>query len=114
MLQVGADKEIDNSYPVTFDGLMNDNDNMIKMIESTAFTKVTGYEVIDTGVVKGILYKGIMDDLYHGISSQGAWFSFPSGGDRNWCAIIFVQSDNTDYLYNDDFMRILYLIKAIE
>ena len=114
MLQVSAQKETDDSYAVTFDGLMQDNDNMIKMIESTAFTKVTDYETIDTGVVKGILYKGNIDDMSDGLSGQGAWFAFASEGDRNWCTIVMCQSDNTEFVYNDDFMKIVRSIKAVE
>lgn len=58
MLQVAAQAETDDSYPVTFDGLMSDNDNMIAMIESTAFKDVTDYEVIDTGVIKASFVLG--------------------------------------------------------
>jgi len=114
MLQVAAQKESDDSYPVTFDGLMDDNDNMIEMIESTAFSEVTDYEVIDTGVVKGILYKGTIDNMAEDISGNGVWFAFASEGDRNWCTLIMCQSKNTEFLYNDDFMKILQSIKPIE
>lgn len=114
MLQIAAQKESDDSYSVTFDGLMDDNDNMIDMIESTAFSEVTDYEVIDTGVVKGILYKGTIDNMAEGISGNGIWFAFASEGDRNWFTLIMCQSNNTEFVYNDDFMKILQSIKPIE
>lgn len=114
MLQVSVQKESDDGYLVTFDGLMDDNDNMIDMIESTAFTKVTDYEVIDTGSVKGILYKGNIDNMSEGISGYGAWFAFASESDRNWCTIVMCQSDNTEFVYNDDFMKIVKSIKPVE
>ena len=114
MLQVTAQKETDDSYSVTYDGLMADNDNMIKMIESTAFTKVTDYEVIDTGKVKGILYKGKIDDMSEGLSGYGAWFAFASESDRNWCTLVMCQSDNTEFVYNEDFMKIIKSLKPVK
>ena len=95
MLQVSAQAETDDSYPVTFDGLMDDNDNMIAMIESTAFKDVTDYEVIDTGVIKGILYKGTIVDKDSGLTGYGEWFAFASEKDRTWCTLILCQTDNT-------------------
>jgi len=111
MLQVTAQKETDDGYAVTFDGLMSDNDNMIEMIESTAFTKVTDYEVIDTGTVKGILYKGTIENMSEGLSGCGAWFAFASETDRNWCTLVMCQSDNTEFVYNEDFMKIIKSLK---
>ncbi len=114
MLQISAQAESDKSYPVTFDGLMDDNDNMIKTIESTAFSEVTDYEVIDTGVIKGILYKGTIKDKDSGLSGYGEWFVFPSEEDRSWCTLIMSQTDNTDYLYTGDFRKMIQSIKVNE
>lgn len=111
LLQIAAQAETDNSYPVTFDGLMDDNSNMITMIEATAFKEVTDYEVIDTGVIKGILYKGTIIDKDSGLSGYGEWFAFASEQDRTWCTLIMCQTDNTEYLYTEDFIEI---IKSIE
>ena len=91
MLQVSAQAETDDSYPVTFDGLMDDNDNMIAMFESTAFKDVTDYEVIDTGVIKGILYKGTIVEKESGLTGYGECFAFASEEDRTWCALIMCQ-----------------------
>lgn len=114
MLQVTAQQDNDESYPVTFDGLMADNENMIKVLESTAFSEVTDYEVVDTGLIKGILYKGTVMDEDSGLSGYGEWFTFASEEDRNWCTLSMVQSDNTDYLYTSDFMKMIMSIKPIE
>ncbi len=114
MLQVSAQAETDDSYPVTFDGLMSDNDNMIAMIESTAFKDVTDYEVIDTGVIKGILYKGTIVDKESGLSGYGEWFAFASEKDRTWCTLILCQTDNTEYTYTNDFMKVIESIKTVE
>lgn len=114
MLQVSAQAETDDSYPVTFDGLMDDNDNMIAMIESTAFKDVTDYEVIDTGVIKGILYKGTIVEKESGLTGYGEWFAFASEEDRTWCTLIMCQTDNTEYTYTDDFMKMIESIKLVE
>ena len=114
MLQVTASEESDDDYPVTFDALMDDNGNMIEAIESTAFSEVTSYEVVDTGVIKGILYKGTIEDQSSGLAGYGEWFTFPSEIDRNWCTLVLCQTENTEYSYIDDFMKIIQSIKPIE
>lgn len=114
MLQVTASEESDDDYPVTFDALMDDNENMIEAIESTAFSEVTSYEVVDTGVIKGILYKGTIEDQSSGLAGYGEWFTFPSEIDRNWCTLVLCQTENTEYSYIDDFMKIIQSIKPIE
>ena len=114
MLQVTASEESDDDYPVTFDALMDDNGNMIEAIESTAFSEVTSYEVVDTGVIKGILYKGTIEDQSSGLEGYGEWFTFPSEIDRNWCTLVLCQTENTEYSYIDDFMKIIQSIKPME
>ena len=114
MLQVTASEESDDDYPVTFDALMDDNENMIEAIESTAFSEVTSYEVVDTGVIKGILYKGTIEDQSSGLAGYGEWFTFPSEIDRNWCTLVLSQTENTEYSYIDDFMKIIQSIKPME
>lgn len=114
MLQITAREDSDPSYPVTFEGLMADNDNMIASIEKSAFDKVTDYEIIDTGIIKGTLYKGIIKDESSGVSGYGEWFAFPSETDRNWCNIVLVQSNNTDYSYTEDFIKMIQSIRILE
>lgn len=116
MLQITARAESDPNYPVTFDGLMADNDNMIASLESGVFDEVTDYEVIDTGNVKGILYKGPITVRTNDISTSGygEWFTFPSETDRHWCTIVLSQTDNTVYSYTEDFMKIIQSIRTLE
>ena len=111
MLQITAQAETDDSYPVTFDGLMADNENMLAVLEMTAFHEITEYEVIDTGVIKGILYKGELKLDRLGVSGYGEWFTFASEEDRSWCTLVVGQTDNTDHLYTDDFMKMIQSIK---
>ena len=112
MLQIEAAEDEDPDYVVDFDSLMEDNENMIASIESTVFEKVTDYEVLDTGVVKGILYKGTIKTGEY--SGSGLWFSFPSEEDRNWCQIIMVQTDNTEFDYVEDFDTIIHSIRKAD
>lgn len=109
MLQVSAQAETDASYPVTFDGLMDDNDNMMSSLEASTFEEITSYEVIDTGVVKGILYKGT---LASDLPAYAECFVFASEEDSTWCLMFLAQTDNADYSYTNDFMKIIKSIKS--
>ncbi len=109
VLEASAQAETDDSYPVTFDGLMDDNENMISHLEESTFGEITSYEVTDTGVVKGILYKGT---LASDVSAYAECFVFASEENRTWGLVFFAQSDNTDYSYTNDFMKIIKSIKA--
>lgn len=109
ILQITQSPETDSSYDVSFDGLMADNDNMIKAIESSAFEKVTDYLVIATDSIKGILYSGtVKGDSYTG---SGWWFVFPSKRDRSWVNVICIQTNDTSYSYYDDYLNVIYSIK---
>lgn len=112
MLQIDAGEDEDPDYIVNFDSMMEDNENMIDTIESTLFEEVTDYEVVDTGVVKGILYKGTIKVGDN--NGVGLWFSFPSEEDRNWCQIIMGQTDNTEFDYAEDFDQIIHSIKKAD
>ena len=72
------------------------------------------YKVIDTSVIKGILYKGTIVDKESGLSGYGEWFAFASEKDRTWCTLILCQTDNTEYTYTDDFMKVIESIKPVE
>lgn len=114
MLQITESEESNDSYPVTFDGLMDDTENIIQVIEETAFNEVTSSEVVDTGVIKGILYRGTIVDQSSGLTGHGEWFTFPSEVHRKWCTLVLCQTENTDYSYIDDFTKIIRSIKPIE
>ena len=86
---------------------------MINSIESSTSATVTDYEIIDTGNVKGILYKCYSDDMGSGLSGNQEWFCFASESDRSWCTIILGQTDNTEFDYTEDFRKIINSIKPI-
>lgn len=112
MLRIAAGKEDDENYPVTFEGLMSDNDNMIMVLERGLFNKITEYEVIDTGVFKGILYKGTI--FQAGLGGYGEQICFASEKTRCWCSVLVCQSDNTEYSYIDDFRKMIMSIRRVE
>lgn len=112
ILKISAIYDTDEDYPVTFDGLMQDIDNMQSSIEATVVSEVTDREIIDTGYVKGILFTGRSTNFQNsGVGISVAWFTFASEQDRYWCHFICVQSDNTEYLYDDDFLKIINSIR---
>lgn len=118
MLQITASEDSDEDYSVTFESLEKDNDEMIQALELTIFQKVTDHEVLDTGIVKGMLYKGTINETDtffkdYGLTGYGEWFVFPSESDRKWCYVAITQTDNTDYSYLDDFRQMLLSIKEI-
>ena len=115
MLQIEALYDTDEDYPVTYDGLVLDLDNMLVAVESAVFSEVTNYEIIDTGYVKGVLFTGRSANYQgSGLDISGEWFVCASEADRFWCNLILVQTDNTEYLYDDDFMKIVYSIRHID
>ncbi|MBR6951104.1 MAG: leucine-rich repeat domain-containing protein [Oscillospiraceae bacterium] len=115
MLQIEARYDTDEDYPVTFEGLMEDLDGLQKVVESRVFKDSIDHEVVDTGYVKGVLFKGYSEKYQNtGLEITGEWFTFPSEKDRNWCSVILVQSDNTEYLYDDDFMKIINSIRPVD
>lgn len=111
MLHIAAGEDEDPNYPVNFEAMLDDNENMITTIESTVFEKVTDYDVIDIGDVKGILYKGTIKG--QNLSGIGFWFAFPSEEDRNWCEVIMTQTDNTEFDYEEDYNKMLQSIKKV-
>lgn len=112
MIQLSAQPETDDNYPVSFDSLYSDNEDMINSIEVSTSSTVTDYNIIDTDNIKGILYSCYSEDMGNGHSGNLEWFCFASESDRNWCSIILAQTDNTDYDYADDFNKIIQSIKA--
>lgn len=113
MLQVDVQKETDPNYDVSLDGLISDSYNMIKSYESTVFEKIDSFDVLDTGTVEGVIYKGNLKSEFMGEagSGYGEIFVFPSEADRMWCTILYGESDNTEYSYGEDFYAIINSIK---
>ena len=118
MLSISYPVDDDLSYDVSFDGLMADNDNMIKAIEGF-FTDcdVLNYEIYESKFgVKGILYrftftyeKSDTDKIEGG----GYYFCFPSEKDRRWFSVSMIYTSNAQYNdYKNDYLQMLSTIRA--
>ena len=89
MLSIAYPKESDENYEVTFQGLYEDNDNMVKAVEEM-FTDgdVVSYEEFDTDFgIKGMLYKFTYNQKISWskkVDGNGYFFCFPSETDRRW------------------------------
>ena len=79
MLQVDAQAESDPDYDVSLDGLVSDSYNMVKSYESTVFEKIDSFDVYDTGVVEGVIYKGKLKSEYMGEAGSGYGVRFFMG-----------------------------------
>ena len=89
MLSIAYPKESDENYEVTFQGLYEDNDNMVKAVEEM-FTDgdVVSYEEFETDFgIKGMLYKFTYNQKISWskkVDGNGYCFCFPSETDRRW------------------------------
>ena len=110
MMQITANKSEDPEEVVSFPGLITRNEGMLEGMTESCFDSVTNYSVIDTGTVKGILYRGI---VINGMGN-GLWFAFPSEEDKHWCNIIMLQSTSSEYDYEEDYLKMIYSIKKID
>lgn len=117
MLGIAYPKETDDNYDVSFKGLEDDNDNMIKAV-AEMFTDgdVVSNEVFESAYgVKGILYRLTYKqkiDLNKKVDGCGYCFCFPSESDRRWVYIVLLHTNNVssnDYV--DDYMKMLSSIK---
>ena len=112
MIQICPIYEDDPDCEVNYDSLLEDNDNMLKSLTGELFNEVPDYEMIDTGRIKGILYRGTFE--HDGVSGNRFEFTFPSEEDRNWCFFSMVQSTNTVFDYEEDYLKMIYSIKKID
>ena len=117
MLSIAYPVETDDDYDVSFDGLYQDNENMIDMIASM----FTDGDVIDNEVfessygVKGILYRFSCNQKINWLTSvdaNGYCFCFPSEKDRRWFYVYYVQTNKvSDNDYKDDYMKLISSIR---
>ncbi len=68
--------------------------------------------VFETGEIKGILYN--FTYLLDGYSGSGSLLCFPSEDDNKWFYVTFLETDNTEYAYDEDFIKIINSIKKSE
>ncbi len=120
MLSIAYPEETDEDYEVTFNGLYEDNDNMIKAVEAM-FTDgdVVSYEEFESEFgIKGMLYKFTYNQKISWskkVDGSGYCFCFPSETDRRWFYVVLLQTNNIEGdKYKDDYMKILKTIRPIE
>jgi len=120
MLSIAYPKESDDDYEVTFNGLYEDNDNMIKAVEQM-FTDgdVVSSEQFESDFgIKGILYKFTYNEKISWskkVEGSGYCFCFPSETDRRWFYVVLLQTNNVEGdKYKDDYMTMLKTIRPIE
>lgn len=120
MLSIAYPEESDDDYEVTFNGLYEDNDNMVKVVEAM-FTDgdVVSYEEFETDYgIKGILYKFTYNQKISWSKKgdgNGYCFCFPSEADRRWFYVVLLQTNNIEGdMYKDDYMKILSTIRNVE
>lgn len=103
--------ESDNNYDVSINGLVSDNENMIKNIEE----EHTSCEVTETEKIKsvsgieGVLYKyRFTSGFFNKKESSGYLFCFPSPEDRRWFYISMdLESNDHKEEYQNDYMNII-------
>lgn len=120
MLSIAYPKESDDDYEVTFKGLYEDNDNMVKAVEAM-FTDgdVVSSEEFETDYgIKGMLYKFTYNQKISWskkVDGNGYCFCFPSETDRRWFYVVLLQTNNIEGdKYKDDYMKIIATIRTIE
>lgn len=120
MLSIAYPKESDENYEATFQGLYEDNDNMVKAVEEM-FTDgdVVSYEEFETDFgIKGMLYKFTYNQKISWskkVDGNGYCFCFPSETDRRWFYVVLLQTNNIEGdKYKDDYMKILATVRTIE
>lgn len=117
-LNVSYPEESDDSYDVSFEGLLADNDNMMKSLNAIYTDgNVFKHETFESAYgVKGILYSFTYSqniDWFQKENGSGYCFCFPSETDRRWFFITLLRTDNVvnpDYV--DDYMTLISTVKV--
>lgn len=105
----------DEDDPVTYD-ILEKEDKEGKMIESVEsyFDSCSGTtsEPYGNGTINGYIYKTsfVSDDDFNG---KATYFIFPSESDNKWVTMWLIETDNTEYAYNNDFKKIINSITKI-
>lgn len=117
MMSISYPQETDSSYPVTFDGLHSDNDNMINSV-AAMFTDgdVVDHEIFESDYgVKGILYRFTYRqeiDWLTTVDGSGYCFCFPAETERRWFYVTLLYTNNVSIdEYKEDYMNLLSNIK---
>ena len=107
MLEIWANQDIE---PVSFDVLNNETEKQAvinNFMEGMEFenSDISSIEVFDNNVIKGILYK--FSGETNGIKLQVQLLCFGSESDNRWFYCLMGYNDGTDYLYDNDFEKII-------
>ncbi len=107
----------DDTDKVSFDALYADDNNMKDMIKSWFDDpeSITS-NIFETPSVKGILYKCIFKSKIDGKEYHGSvqLLAIPSNVGNRWIFVEFVNSDNTEFSYTNDFTKIISSITEHE
>ncbi len=104
----------DDEDPVTFDILKKETEKgLMSMSIKMQFNKCgdVNYEEYDNGSVKGYVYEITDFKINDSINGSGIAYVIPSPEDNSWIYIYMLQSDNTEYRYDNDFMKVIGSIK---
>lgn len=71
--------------------------------------KMISTETFETNEIKGIMYK--YSFVSEGLSTHSTTLCFPSEEDNKWFWVHLVVSDNTEYQYDNDYLKIISSIK---
>lgn len=117
MLSIAYPPETDENYDVSFDGLYEDNENIIHAIEEAfSAADVIDHEIMETNYgVKGILYHFTFTQktgLFSKTDGIGYWFCFPSEEERRWLFVCFAQTNNVSGdNYKNDYLKLISSIR---
>ncbi|MCQ2483419.1 MAG: hypothetical protein MJ153_08045 [Clostridia bacterium] len=104
----------DDEDPVTFDILKDETEKgLMSMAIKFEFNDCgdINYEEYDNGSVKGYIYELTKFKINDSINGNGLACVIPSPEDNSWIYIYLLQSENTEFRYENDFIKILDSIK---
>ena len=108
---------VDDVDEVTYELLINDNENMIEAIESMYKNcEVIGHESFTSDYgIEGIVYNFTFTyrEFFTKYEMSGKWFCFPSPVDNRWFNVIIGVSDNTDTDAADYFADYATMLASI-
>ena len=83
----------------------------LSAVDESIDTKLLSSEVYKAEECEGALYK--FQIKFQDIPCSGMYFMFPSEENNHWVSVILNSTDNTEYRYDEDFMRIINSAKRL-
>jgi len=99
---------VDNDDPVNFDILKKENDEGLMAASFESWyekSEEATSESFDNGVVRGYVYS--LKFTQDGLEGTSSTLCFPSEEDSKWFYVTLCQTNNTEYLYDEDYSKIL-------